>query len=45
MLAQGGIDIRNVYAAATEDQDECLLVFQSSNDEEAVARLKEIQGE
>lgn len=44
-MAQGGIDIRNVYAAATQDQDRCLLVFHSSNDEEATARLKEIQGE
>lgn len=44
-MAQGGIDIRNVYAAATQDQDKCLLVFHSSNDEEAMVRLKEIQGD
>jgi hypothetical protein len=44
-LAQAGIDIRNVYAAATLDQDKCLLVFHSSNDEEALAKLKEMEGQ
>jgi hypothetical protein len=44
-LAQGGIDIHHVYAAATQDQDKCLLAFHSSNDEEALVKLKEMQGE
>jgi hypothetical protein len=42
-LAQEGIDIRHVYAAADRAQDKCLLVFHSSNDESALAKLKEIQ--
>jgi len=44
-LAQGGIDIRNIYATAARGQDKCLLVLHSSNDEEALARLQEIQSE
>ena len=43
ILAQDGIDIRHVYAAADREQDNCLLVFRSSNDEGALANLKEIQ--
>jgi hypothetical protein len=42
-LAQDGIDIRHVYAASTREQDKCLLVFHSSNDEGAIAKLKEIK--
>ena len=42
-LAQEGIDIRHVYAASDREQDKCLLVFHSSNDESALEKLKEIQ--
>jgi hypothetical protein len=44
-LAQEGLDIRHVYAAATRKQDTCLLVFHCSNDEEALARLKAMESE
>ena len=42
-LAQEGIDIRHIYAAADRDSDKCMLVFHSSNDEVAMAKLKEIE--
>ena len=42
ILAQEGIDVRHVYAAATKEQDKCLLVFHSSNDDVALAKLNEI---
>lgn len=42
-LAQEGIDLRHVYAAADREQDKCLLVFHSSNDQSALAKVKEIQ--
>lgn len=42
-LAQEGLDIRHVYAAATREQGTCLLVFHCSNDEEALARLKNLE--
>lgn len=41
-LAEEGIDIRHVYAAANNGKDKCLLVFHSSDDEVALAKLKEI---
>jgi hypothetical protein len=41
-LAEGSIDIRHIYAATTQDHDKCLVVFESSRDEEAVARLKDV---
>ena len=44
-LAKEGLDIRHVYAAATREQDKCLLVFHCSNDEEALARLKAMESE
>lgn len=44
-LSQSGIDIRHVYAAATPKQDKGLLIFHCSNDEEAMAKLKEIQAD
>ena len=44
-LAQEGIDLRHVYAAADREQDKCLLVFHSSNDESALAKLQELQVE
>ena len=44
-LAQEGIDIRHVYAAADREQDKCLLVFHSSDDERALAKLKKVQAE
>ena len=42
-LAQEGIDIRHIYAAADRGQEHCVLVFHSSDDEVALAKLKEIQ--
>ena len=45
ILAKGGVDLRYVYAAATRDQDRCLLVFHSSDDEMALGKLKELEGE
>lgn len=39
-LAQEGLDIRHIYAAATREQDRCLLILHSSNDPEALARLE-----
>ena len=44
-LAHKGIDIRHVYAAASREQGKCLLVFHSSNDEEALIRLKQLENE
>jgi hypothetical protein len=44
-LAQEGIDIRHVYAAADREQDKCLVVFHSSNDEDALAKLRTIQAD
>jgi hypothetical protein len=44
-LAQEGLDISHIYAAATRAQDRCLLVFHCSNDEEALARLKAMESE
>ncbi len=41
-LAQEGIDIRHIYAAAEWENDKCLLLFHSSNDEIALAKLNEI---
>ncbi len=42
-LAQEGLDIRHVYAASSGEQDKCLLVFHSSDDESAIAKLKDIE--
>ena len=42
-MAEAGIDIHHVYAAATSGQDRCLLIFHSTNDEDAVAKLKQSQ--
>ncbi len=42
-LAQEGIDIRHIYAATDKEQDKCLLVFHSSNDDVALAKLNELQ--
>lgn len=39
-LAEAGIDIRHVYAAAAREQEKCLLVLHCANDEDAFARLK-----
>jgi hypothetical protein len=44
-LAEKGIDIRHIHATASRDQEECLLVLRSSNDEEALARLRELKRE
>ncbi len=43
VLAQEGIDIRHVYAAADKGQGNCLVVFHTSNDDVALAKLKDIQ--
>jgi hypothetical protein len=43
VLAQEGIDIRHVYAAADKEEDKCLFVLHSSNDEVALAKLNECQ--
>jgi hypothetical protein len=45
VLAQEGIDIRHVYAAADKDQGNCLLVFHTSNDDVALAKLKDVQAD
>jgi hypothetical protein len=45
LVAQEGIDIRHVYAATDKEQDKCLLVFHSSNDDVALAKLKNLQVE
>jgi hypothetical protein len=42
-MAEAGIDIHHVYAAATSEQDQCLLVFHTSDDDDAVAKLKQSQ--
>lgn len=39
-LANENIDIRHVYATAGQEDDKCLLVFHSSNDEHALVRLR-----
>jgi hypothetical protein len=44
-LAQEGIDIRHVYSAADREHDRCLVVFHSSNDEDALAKLRAIQAD
>lgn len=43
VLAQEGIDIRHVYAAADKEQGHCLVVLHTSNDDVALARLNDIQ--
>jgi hypothetical protein len=45
VLAQEGIDIRHIYAAADKDQGNCLLVFHTSNDDVALAKLKDVQAD
>jgi hypothetical protein len=45
VLTQEGIDIRHIYAAADKEQDKCLLVFHSSNDDVAFTKLKEIEAD
>lgn len=42
-LAQEDIDIRHIYAAAARDQDKCLVVLQTSDDEEALSKMRELQ--
>ena len=39
LLAEEGIDIRHVYAAASKGQAKCLLVFHSSDDDIALTKL------
>jgi hypothetical protein len=38
-LAQGGIDIHHLYAAATGSQDRCLVVFATGNNDRAMVLL------
>ena len=45
ILAQEGIDIRHVYAAADKDQGNCMLVFHTSNDDVALAKLTDVQAD
>ena len=45
VLAQDGIDIRHIYAAADKEEDKCLLVFHSSNDDVALTKLQELQAD
>jgi hypothetical protein len=42
-VAKAGIDIRHIYATAAEEDERCLLVFHSSNDDHALVLLKQIQ--
>ena len=44
-LTQEGIDIRHVYAAAEKEQGSCLLVFHTSNDDAALAKLNDVQAD
>jgi hypothetical protein len=44
-LARQGIDLRHIYAAAGKEQGKCLLVFHSSNDESALAKLQEVSAD
>jgi hypothetical protein len=40
-LAQNQIDIHYLYASATADQDKCLIVFASANNDRALVLLNE----
>lgn len=42
-VTKAGIDIRHVYATAAEEDEHCLLVFHSSNDDHALVVLKQSQ--
>jgi hypothetical protein len=42
-VAKAGIDIRHIYATAAEEDEKCLLVFHSSNDDHALVLLKEVE--
>jgi hypothetical protein len=44
-LAQEGIDIHHVYATAAQDDEKCLLVLHSSNDDHALVLLKQFKSE
>jgi hypothetical protein len=40
-LAQAGIDLHHLYASAAADQDRCLIVFASANNDHATVLLNE----
>lgn len=40
-LAEDGIDIHHLYASATMDQDRCLIVFASANNDRAMVLLNQ----
>ena len=44
VLASDEIDIRQVYATAMEQQDKCLVVLHTSNDEHALPWLNKTLG-
>lgn len=44
VLASDEIDIRHVYATVLEEQDKCLLVLRTSNDEHALPWLNKTLG-
>jgi len=39
MLAKEGIDLRHLYASATENDDKCLIVFECADNDRAVVLL------
>lgn len=41
-LAKGGIDLHHLYASATSDADQSLVVFTSANNDRAIVLLNEI---
>ena len=40
-LSLGGIDIHHLYASATEDQDKCLIVLSTANNDRAIVLLNQ----
>lgn len=44
VLKNESIDIDHVYASALESQDKCLLILHTTNDEHAIPKLNEAQG-
>jgi hypothetical protein len=44
-LAKAGIDIRHIYATAAQQDDKCLVVLHSTNDDHALVLLKQIGGD
>ncbi len=42
-LAQGAIDIHHLYATATREQERCLVVFNTENNERAMVLLNALK--